>query len=69
MAVYLTYLGAIAKVRFKPFETALVNTTFLKLPYNNIMIDSVESLFKIDKDNSVKKAIMDVNRPTISGFS
>ena len=33
------------------------------------MVDSIESFFKIDENHTIYKAIVDIDRPTISSFN
>ena len=33
------------------------------------MVDGVESFFQIDENQTIYKAIVDIDRPTISGFN
>ena len=39
------------------------------LSYEDSMVDGVESFFQIDENHTIYKAIVDINRPTISGFN
>ena len=40
-----------------------------KLSYTDSMVDGVESFFQIDENHTIYKAIVEINRPTISGFN
>ena len=40
-----------------------------KLSYTDRMVDGVESFFQMDENHTIYKAIVDINRPTISGFN
>ena len=40
-----------------------------KLSYTDSMVDGVESFFQIDENHIIKKAIVEIDRPIISGVN
>ena len=69
MAICAAVLVSVTKIWFKPFETTRVNAIFPKLSYKDSMVNGVESFFQIDENHTIYKAIVDIDRPTISGFN
>ena len=46
-----------------------MNAIFPKLSYKDSMVDGVESFFQFDENHTIYKAIVDIDRTTISGFN
>ena len=69
MTICAAFLVSVIKIRFKPFETTRVNAIFPKLSFKDSMVDGVGSFFQIDENHTIYKAIVDIDRQTISGFN
>ena len=54
--------------RFDSNHLRLLDSTplFPKISYTNSMVDGVESFSQIDENHTIYKAIVDIDRPTIS---